>query len=58
MESPVPFASRPREENPRCSLAEARPTETMNKDDLELRHKANEDLQEILYKGSKEIRNL
>ena len=35
-----------------------RPTETMNKDDLELRHKANEDLQEILYKGSKEIRNL
>ena len=35
-----------------------RSTETMNKNDLELRNKANEDLQEILYKGSKEIRNL
>jgi hypothetical protein len=30
----------------------------MNKNDLELRNKANEDLQEILYKGSKETRNL
>ena len=36
----------------------SRSTETMNKNDLELRNKAKEDLQEILYKDSKEIRNL
>ena len=35
-----------------------RSTETMNNNDLELRNKANEDLQEILYKGSEKIRNL